>query len=140
MIQIQLLNNNATVPTKGSEEAAGLDLYATGDFTVYPDESVKHDLGFAMRIPKGFVALVMPRSGLAVKAGIDTGAGVIDSDYRGQVAVCLFNHTVKVKSFKKGDRIAQMVIQRHSSDMPLMVVDELSESVRGASGFGGSGE
>lgn len=140
MIQFKILNDNARIPTRGSSEAAGLDLYAVDDFTVGRSKSVTHPIGLSMALPDGYVGLVMPRSGNAVKLSIDTGAGVIDSDYRGEIAVVLFNHGESDVEFKRGDRIAQMVIQFHHSDMPIMAVNELDESARGAAGFGSTGE
>ena len=81
---------------------------------------------------------IAPRSGLAVKHSIDTGAGVIDSDYRGQVKVLLFNHSEVDFEIKEGDRIAQLVLERIYTP-EILVVDELEETIRGAGGFGSTG-
>ena len=88
-----------------------------------------------MSIADGRIA---PRSGLAVKHSIDTGAGVIDSDYRGQVKVLLFNHSEVDFEIKEGDRVAQLVLERIYTP-EVLVVEELKESIRGAGGFGSTG-
>ena len=92
-----------------------------------------------MEMPVGYYAEIRPRSGLAVKHGIDTLAGVIDSDYRGEVKVVLVNHSDSTFIIKAGDRIAQLVFRKHETPN-IMIVDELGDSVRGAGGFGSTGE
>lgn len=93
------------------------------------------DTDISIAVSEGCYGRIAPRSGLAVKHFIDTGAGVIDSDYRGQVKVLLFNHSEVDFEIKEGDRIAQLVIERIYTP-EIMVVEELEESVRGAGGFG----
>lgn len=139
-MKIKLLSKNATVPTRGSDEAAGYDIYASVSGEVVWDECVSVNTDIAIAIPKGYVGLIQPRSGLAFKQGIDTMAGVIDSDYRGQVKVLLTCHEeLECMYFEKGDRIAQLVI------LPILtpeleVVTDLDATERGNDGFGSTGK
>ena len=139
MLKVKLLNENATIPTRGSEHAAGYDLYASEDFAIEEGviTTVKTDI--ALAIPSGFVGLVKPRSGLSFKHGIDTMAGVIDSDYRGEVKVLLTSHdNCEYIEFQKGDRIAQLVIVPCLTPA-IVAVDDLDETNRGDGGFGSTG-
>lgn len=96
------------------------------------------DTDLAIAVPEGTYGRIAPRSGLAVKNFIDTGAGVIDADYRGQVKVLLFNHSEVDFEVKESDRIAQLVLERiYTPDVE--VVEKLEESIRGAGGFGSTG-
>jgi dUTP pyrophosphatase len=115
-----------------------MDLASREDKTLQQGEQHLFKLGFAMAIPEGTVALVWDRSGMAAKHGIKTMAGVIDCTYRGEVGVVLVNVRKEPYGVKKGDRIAQMLIQPvHTASIE--VVEELSETVRGDGGFGSSG-
>ena len=142
MIRVKKLHENAILPTYGSEEAAGADLYACLDeaVTAAPGETVWIPTGLAMEIPKGCAGLVYARSGLACKKGIrlSNGIGVIDADYRGEIGVSLHNTGHEDFVVARGDRIAQMMF------MPVYaaafaVCDELDETARGAGGFGSTG-
>ncbi|GBG32098.1 Deoxyuridine 5'-triphosphate nucleotidohydrolase [Hondaea fermentalgiana] len=138
MVLVSKLSEKATVPTRGSAEAAGLDLYAAHD-AVIPAAGkglVKTDL--AMQVPLGTYGRVAPRSGLAWKKHVDVGAGVIDRDYRGNVGVVLFNHAQEDLEVKVGDRIAQLVLEKVSM-APVREVESLDESARGEGGFGSTG-
>ena len=95
--------------------------------------------GIHLEIPEGYVGLIWPRSGLAVKKGIDCGAGVIDSHYRGEVKVLLFNHSDKEFQIEQGDRIAQLLIQKVER-VQFLPVDRLSETTRSQMGFGSTGK
>jgi dUTP pyrophosphatase len=137
-LQVKRLSEFATVPTRGSAGAAGFDLYAAYD-TVVPARGrcvVKTDI--ALKIPLGCYARVAPRSGLAVKKFIDTGAGVVDYDYRGNVGVVLFNHAEDDFAVTKGDRIAQLILERIFTP-EIVEVCSLDETERGAAGFGSTG-
>ncbi|CAI4059279.1 hypothetical protein N7582_001331 [Saccharomyces uvarum] len=139
ILRIQLRSANATVPTKGSSTAAGYDIYASQD-TAIPamgQGMVSTDISFT--VPVGTYGRIAPRSGLAVKNGIQTGAGVVDRDYTGEVKVILFNHSQKDFAIKKGDRIAQLILERIVENAQVVVVDSLEESARGAGGFGSTG-
>ncbi|CAH0473574.1 unnamed protein product [Peronospora belbahrii] len=128
----------AILPSRGSDLAAGLDLSAAYDAIIPAGDKglVKTDLIIA--VPDGCYARVAPRSGLALKNFIDTGAGVIDADYRGNVSVLLFNHSSDDFSIKRGDRVAQLILEK--IEYPeIQEVGEIEETVRGISGFGSTG-
>ena len=138
MLQVKKLSVNAKIPTRGSEHSAGLDLSSAYDYIVpaHDKQLIKTDLSFA--IPSEHYGRVAPRSGLACKNFIDVGAGVVDSDYRGNLCVLLFNHSDVDFVVNKHDRIAQLIIEKIS--LPLvMEVDELDNTVRGEGGFGSTG-
>ena len=139
-LNIKKLSEDATIPTRGSEYAAGYDLYATADVSIDPGDTVKIGTGLAMEIPNGYFGAVFARSGLATKQGLRPAncVGVIDSDYRGELIVALFNDSVMLREIKKGDRIAQLVILPYFS-YTFKEVDELSDTKRGEGGFGSTG-
>jgi len=137
-LQIKLLSPNAKAPTRGSAFAAGYDLYASQQCTIPARGRAMVETDIAIAVPAGTYGRVAPRSGLAVKHGIDTGAGVIDEDYRGPVKVLLFNCSDTNFDINHGDRIAQLVIEKIATP-EVMVVEQLAESVRGAGGFGSTG-
>lgn len=137
-LSIKRLSENATLPKRGSEFSAGLDLSSAEDKIIPAGERalVKTDLSIAC--PPGTYARIAPRSGLALKKGIDTGAGVVDADYRGPVGVILFNWGKEDFEIKIGDRIAQLILEQIV--LPDVVeTDELPETVRGEGGFGSTG-
>ena len=141
-VAVQKLHPDAKLPTYGSMEAAGADLYACLEqpVTIEPGESGWIPTGIALEVPKGCAGLIYARSGLACKKGLAPAnkVGVIDSDYRGQVVVVLHNHGSEPQTVVHGERIAQLVIT------PVLTpvyeeVKELSSSERGAGGFGSTG-
>ncbi|KKY15479.1 putative dutpase [Phaeomoniella chlamydospora] len=135
---IKRLSPKAQAPTRGSDFAAGYDIYSAHDTVIPGRGKALVDTDLAIAVPEGTYGRIAPRSGLASKHFIDTGAGVIDADYRGQVKVLLFNHAEADFQIKQGDRIAQLVLERiYTPDV--VVVEELEESVRGAGGFGSTG-
>lgn len=135
---IKLLALDAKAPVRATEQAAGYDIFCNGHYVLKPNARALIGTGFAMAIPHGKVALIWPRSGLAAKFAINTLAGVVDSDYRGEVRVSLFNHGDEIVEFKPGDRIAQMLIQDvYQGDVK--IVDELPDTERGNGGFGSTG-
>jgi dUTP pyrophosphatase len=135
---IKKLSPTASAPTRGSAFAAGYDLYASKQATVPARGKVLVSTDLSIATPEGTYGRVAPRSGLAVKNFIDTGAGVIDADYRGEVKVLLFNHSDVDFEVKVGDRIAQLVLERIYTP-EVLEVENLEESVRGAGGFGSTG-
>ena len=143
MIRVKKLHVQAVLPTYGSEEAAGADLYACLDnpVTVAPGETAWIPTGLAMEIPKGCAGLVYARSGLACKKGLAPAnkVGVIDSDYRGPVTVVLHNHGSVPQTIAHGERIAQMVITPVLTPV-YEAVDDLSDTGRGQGGFGSTGK
>ena len=132
------LSAHARAPFRASVDAAGVDLFAAEDVDVPPGgrACVKTDIQVA--VPRGFYGRIAPRSGLAVRHGIDVGGGVIDADYRGNVAVILFNFGDSVFRVKRGDRVAQLLVEKISVLEPLEVAS-LENTVRGQGGFGSSG-
>jgi dUTP pyrophosphatase len=139
-LAVKLLTSTAKLPDKANTFDAGLDLYNDEQetITIAPGQRRLISTGIAVAIPKGFVGLIWPRSGHAVKKGIDTMAGVIDSPYRGEVKVLLVNESDEYQTFNFGDKIAQILIQ-YSPDFTPVAVDNLSETSRGENGFGSSG-
>ncbi|KAE8320474.1 dUTPase-like protein [Aspergillus sergii] len=135
---IKKLNEGGRAPTRGSAFAAGYDVYAAKETVIPAKGKALVDTGIAIAVPEGTYGRIAPRSGLAAKHFIDTGAGVIDADYRGEVKVLLFNHSEVDFPVKAGDRVAQLIIERIYTP-EVMVVEELEESVRGAGGFGSTG-
>ena len=142
-IEIKKLNENAVIPTRGSQQAAGYDLYAatTEPITIKPHETVKVGTGLAIAVPDGYFGAIFARSGLAAKQGLRPAncVGVADSDYRGEYIVALHNDTDAERTIEPKERIAQLVV------MPYLAVefeekDELSETERGAGGFGSTGK
>ncbi|KAF2221743.1 dUTPase-like protein [Elsinoe ampelina] len=137
-LQIQLLSTTARPPTRGSALAAGYDIYASRPASIPARGRALVSTDIAVAVPEGTYGRVAPRSGLAVKHGIDTGAGVIDADYRGEVKVLLFNTGEEGFEVNEGDRIAQLIVERIYTP-EVVVVEKLGESVRGAGGFGSTG-
>lgn len=141
-INVKKLNDFAKLPTRGSEYAAGVDLYAAIDRPIWvaPHSTVKIGTGLAFELPEGVFAAIFARSGIATKRGLRPAncVGVIDSDYRGQVIVALHNDTQYDRDIVPGERIAQMVLLPYYS-MDFNEVNELSDTTRGEGGFGDSG-
>lgn len=141
-VNLKKLRPDAVIPAYGTEFAAGADLYACMDETVEikPGETQFIHTGIALEIPDGLVGLVYARSGMACKKGVAPAnkVGVIDSDYRGEIMVALFNHSKNALTVSKGERIAQLVLTPYIT-ADFIETDSLKESVRGAGGFGSTG-
>ena len=141
-VNIKKLNDKAILPTYGSEFAAGADLYACieEDLTVNPHETVLVPTGLAMELPLGYAGLIYARSGLATKKGLAPAnkVGVVDCDYRGEVKVALHNHSEIAQTVAVGERLAQLVITPYLT-AEFIEKSELSDTVRGAGGFGSTG-
>ena len=142
MIRVKKLKDNAILPTYGSLEAAGADLYACLEesVTIQPGCSVFVPTGLAMEIPKGYAGLIYARSGLACKRGLAPAnkVGVVDSDYRGEFMIVLHNHGQEAQVINHGERIAQLVVTPVFTP-GFREVDDLSETDRGSGGFGSTG-
>lgn len=138
MIKFKKLTEDAITPKAQKDGDAGLDIYTLEDKTVWPNEQQSFKTGIACAIPAGYVGIIKPRSGLALKHQIDTKAGVIDSNYRGELVVILRNDNFREYSFKAGDRIAQLIVIPCITDS--IEVDDLDSTDRGNSGFGSSGK
>ena len=140
-ILVTKLDNDAVIPTYAKPGDAGADLYSISDLVLAPGERALVRTGLAIALPNGYVGLVHPRSGLGLKNGISVvnTPGTIDAGYRGEIGVVLINHDLH-ESFqvKKGDRIAQLVIQKvENADFKL--VNQLPESERATGGYGSTG-
>lgn len=138
-LEFMRLHPLAKLPTRGSLYAAGLDLHSIESLRIPARGRASVKTGLAVAIPSGFYGRVAPRSGLAVKHGLDVLAGVIDSDYRGEIICALINHDDKPFEVEAGMRIAQLVIESIETPEPIWS-EELSETKRGVGGFGSSGE
>lgn len=142
-IRVKILKEGAKLPTYGTAEAAGADLYACipAPITIAPGESAFIPTGIALEVPQGCAGLIYARSGLACKRGLAPAnkVGVVDSDYRGEITVVLHNHGAVAQTVENGERIAQFLIT------PVLTpayetVQELSETVRSSGGFGSTGK
>ena len=141
-VNIKKLNENAKMPTYGSEYAAGADLYAclSEDTVILPGETKLIGTGLSIEVPEGYGAFIYARSGLASKRGLAPAnkVGVVDADYRGEVMVALHNHSTEAQTVCVGERIAQMVIAPFLK-AEFCEVDSLSDTERGNGGFGSTG-
>ena len=138
MLKVARLSLHAHVPSRASVGSAGLDLVSPVSGTVLPMQRLLVPLDIIVQLPPGTYGHILPRSGLALKHGIHIGAGVIDEDYRGNVGVLLWNLSDTPFSFKRGDRIAQLVVKPYAS-VNVEETDELDVTKRGEQGFGSSG-
>jgi len=135
---VQKLAPTATIPTRGSAFAAGYDIYASAPITIKAKNKALVSTSLAIAVPPGTYGRVAPRSGLASKHFLDTGAGVIDADYRGEVKVLMFNFSDVDYEVKQAERVAQLVLERILTP-EVVEVETLDMSVRGAGGFGSTG-
>lgn len=142
-VNIKKLNENAVIPTYGSQFSAGADLYACNDepIVIKPHQTVLVKTGIALEIPEGYAGLIYARSGIASKRGLAPAnkVGVVDSDYRGEVMVVLHNHSSIAQEIEPNERIAQLVVTPFLK-VDFCETDELSDTVRGAGGFGSTGK
>lgn len=143
-MRIKRLNDNAIIPTKGSEYSAGCDLYAcldTDQIEIRPHETKMIDTGWAMEIPERYFGAIFARSGIASKQGLRPAncVGVIDSDYRGPIKVALHNDSNEVQIVTQGERIAQLILMHYYS-LSFTEVEELDNTDRGEGGFGSTGK
>lgn len=139
MISVQLLDNNAKMPTRANINDAGWDLYSTSEVVIPPKQRKTVNTGIALQMPEHMAGLIWPRSGLSVKQGIDVLAGVVDSGYRGEIMVCLYNTSDEDVIIHIGDRIAQIIFQEVPR-VTMEVQNTLGSSQRGDNGFGSSGK
>ncbi len=141
-VRVKKLNENAMLPTYGSECAAGADLYACEptEIVIKSGETVLVHTGIALEIPTGFAGLIYARSGIATKRGLAPAnkVGVIDSDYRGEIMVALHNHSNTEQKIAVGERIAQLVITPYIT-AAFCEIEELDDTTRGTGGFGSTG-
>ena len=142
-MRVKKLRENAIIPTYGSPDAAGADLYACleADVTIEPGKTVFIPTGLAMEVPKGYAGLIYARSSMGTKRGLAPAnkVGVVDSDYRGEVMVALHNHGQQRQVVAHGERIAQLLVT------PVLApafeeCDDLTDTLRGTGGFGSTGK
>lgn len=143
-MKIKKLYNDAVIPTRADKDSAGLDLYAHiigKEELIHPHETKLISVGFSMELPHGYYGAIHPRSGLSVKEGLRLAncCGIIDSSYRGEVKVALYNDSDMTRVISKDERIAQMIIEEYP-DVFVVEADELSETERGKGSFGHSGK
>lgn len=141
MIKLNKLDPKAKTPYRANSSDAGADLFSIEDVMIQPLERKMISTGIKIKIPEGYYGRIAPRSGLAVKNGIDVLAGVVDSAYTGEVKIVLFN-TDKSNTYfvKQGERIAQLIIEDHFNFDFVEVVEDLETTDRGNKGFGSSGK
>jgi dUTP pyrophosphatase len=141
-MEVVLLKPAARIPRRQTPGAAGYDLHASENICIYPGKRALVSTGLAIALPHGVYGRIAPRSSLAVKSGIQVGAGVIDADYRGEIKVLLFNHS-KNHQFQvnEGDRIAQLICEKYETPeiIQFFRIDDLSKTDRGEGGFGSTG-
>lgn len=138
VLSFKRLDPRAVLPTRGSESAAGLDLYAIEEVLIPPGERCLARTGLAVDIPKGYYGRIAPRSGLATKNGLDTLAGVIDADYRGEIRCLLYNAGTETIQLPAQSKICQLIVEKIITPTAVWA-DEITETERGSGGFGSTG-
>jgi dUTP pyrophosphatase len=138
MFQVKKIVSHAVIPKRATEGSAGLDISSSVDAVVPSQKWLAVPTGISITVPKYCYARIAPRSGLTFKYGIQIGAGVVDSDYTGEIKVIMFNHGENDFNIKTGDRIAQLILEKILTN-ELEEVEELEKTDRGAGGFGSTG-
>lgn len=138
-LKIKRFRKDAKIPQYAHMGDAGLDLYAVEDVTLAPNGRAGVPTGIAMEIPEGHVGLIWDKSGLSIKHGLKTLGGVVDSGYRGEVLVGIMNLSDTAYTIHKGEKVAQMIIQK-KENIEVEEVSELSDTARGEGGFGSTGK
>lgn len=142
-INVKKLRDNAVIPTRGSEYAAGYDLYAAIDETIVigPHETQKIGTGLSFELPENTFGMIVARSGLATKEGLRPAncSGICDSDYRGEYIIALHNDSDEIRYVEPNERIAQLILMSYVP-MTFSLVDELTITERGEGGFGSTGQ
>ena len=138
-LKIKKIDSEIKIPEYSYSDDAGFDLYTSIEIELKPNQRFQIPTGIAMQIPVGYVGLIWDKSGLSHNHGIKTLGGVVDSGYRGEVKVGVVNLSDENYTFKKGDKVAQMIIQKKET-CNIVEVDELDEAERGDKGFGSSGK
>ena len=140
MIKVKRLYTEAKMMKKAFEGDAGFDVFCMKDFTIYPRQTETIGLGLATEFEPGNVLQVCDKSGLAVKKGIFTIGGIIDSNYRGEIHVCLANFSSLPVKFEAGQKVAQLILMSCYTGKDIEVVEVMSETDRGEGGFGSTGD
>lgn len=138
VLEFKRVDNRATLPSRGSELSAGLDLFSIEEITIGPRQRVLAKTGLAVAIPPGHYGRIAPRSGLAMKHGLDVLSGVIDSDYRGEIGCLLYNTGDETIHLSAQTKMCQLIIEK--IELPTAIwADELTDTTRGSGGFGSTG-
>ena len=137
-LKIKKLDKHVNLPKMSTTQSAGYDLESSEHVVIMPGRRAAVSTGLAIQMPEGVYGRIAPRSGLAVKHGLQVGAGVVDRDYTGEIKVVLFNHDKKPFVIKPEYRIAQLILERHET-LPVEEVDDISDTDRGEGGFGSTG-
>lgn len=137
-LKFKKLDPRATLPTRGSQSSAGLDLYSIEAISLEPGQRVIVRTGLAVAIPEGFYGRVAPRSGLATRNGLDVLAGVIDADYRGEIGCLIYNAGAERIELAENSKICQLIVERIITPTPVWA-DDLDVTDRGRGGFGSTG-
>jgi dUTP pyrophosphatase len=137
-LSFKQLDARAVLPTRGSAQAAGLDIYTIEDLIIKPGGRELARTGLAVAIPAGYYGRLAPRSGLATKQGLDTLAGVIDADYRGEIGCLLYNAGDEAIHLPAQSKICQLIIEKILTPQPVWT-DDLTDTDRGSGGFGSTG-
>lgn len=140
MLKVKKLREDAIIPKKAYNGDAGFDVFSTENFVIFPGKIATIGLGLAVEFDNGNVLRVDDKSGLAVKKGIFTIAGIIDSTYRGEIHVCLVNFSDVPVTFNKGQKIAQIILMPCYTGNGIIEIKELSNTDRGTGGFGSTGD
>ena len=138
ILSFKRLDPRAVLPSRGSASAAGLDIHAIEDVTIPPGQRCLARTGLAVAIPEGYYGRIAPRSGLATKNGLDTLAGVVDADYRGEIGCLLYNAGSETIHLPAQSKICQLIIEKIITPAPTWA-DEITETDRGSGGFGSTG-
>lgn len=138
-LQIKLLNEDATLPTKAHDTDSGFDLYASKELTIKPGETVIVPTGVAVKFPLLWGGMIRPRSGMTAKTKLRVQTGTIDNDYTGEIGIIVDNIGQDEIKIDKGLKLAQMVLE-HIPLVDVKVIDELEHGVRGEKGYGSTGE
>ncbi len=137
-LRFKKLDPRAVLPTRGSVLAAGLDIYVIEEMTIRPGERALGRTGLAVALPEGYYGRIAPRSGLASKHGVDTLAGVIDADYRGEIGCLLYNAGNETIQLPAQSKICQLIIEKIITPDAVWA-DDISDTERGSGGFGSTG-
>jgi deoxyuridine 5'-triphosphate nucleotidohydrolase len=138
LLRFNQLDPRAVLPSRGSSQSAGLDIYAIEELTIRPGQRALARTGLAVAIPEGYYGRLAPRSGLATQKGLDTLAGVIDADYRGEIRCLLYNTRHETITLPAQSKICQLIIEKIITPAAVWA-DEISDTDRGSGGFGSTG-
>jgi len=136
-LKVKKLREDAKLPTRGHEGDAGVDFYSIDEVHLPPRERTEVPTGVAIQIPEGCVGLVWDKSSISFRMGLKTMGGVVDAGYRGEVKLCFYNTNDEEVVFEKGQKVAQMIIQKFENCD--ILEGELDDSIRGEKGFGSTG-